>query len=74
MPNIFSNIYVAPTGFVEAIPQKIIDVEGQLSFSINGTSFIIFFFFYIVMALVVFLFTSKVNNNRPLKNLFIRIW
>lgn len=36
--------------------------------------FMLFLFLYLFYAFVVFILTSKINNNRPLKNLFIRIW
>jgi hypothetical protein len=52
----------------------VIDTEGQLSFAVNAGQFIYFIILYLVMALIVYLFTSKVNSNRPLKNMFIRIW
>lgn len=74
IPSIFENVYDAPQGFNEKIPQKVLDTEGHLSFALNAGQFIYFVIFYMVMALIVFLFTSKLNSNRPLKNLFIRIW
>lgn len=74
IPSIFQNIYVAPGGYVDKIPQKVIDTEGQLSFAMNAGQYIYFIFLYVVMAAIVYAFTSKVNSNRPLKNLFIRIW
>lgn len=74
MPNIFSNVYVAPEGFVETIPQKIIDTEGQLSFAINGTTFFFFIIFYLIMTAFVYALTTKLNSNRPLKNIFLRVW
>lgn len=74
LPTIFNGVYVAPETFDDRIPQKVIDTEGELSFTINGTAFIYFIFFYLVYALIIFLFTTKINGNRPLKNLFIRIF
>ena len=74
MPNIFKNVYVEPTTFVPEIPQKVVDTEGALSFALNGHGFFFFIFFYLIFALIVFGLTSKYNSNRPLKNMFIKIW
>ena len=74
MPNIFSSVYVEPNGFVESIPQKVVDTESALSFARNGHGFFFFIAFYVVYALVVFLLSSKYNSNRPLKNIFIKVW
>ena len=51
-----------------------LDTEEYLSFALTGTGFFFFIFFYLIYALIVFALTSKLNSNRPLKNMFIRIW
>lgn len=74
MPNIFTGIYVEPETYDKEIPQKVIDTEGQLSFAINGTTFFFFIVFYLVIFLFVYLLSTKLNGNRPLKNLFKKIF
>ena len=74
MPNLFNGVFVDPESYDNRIPQKVLDTEGQLSFSVNATGFFFFVFFYIVYAFIIFIFTTKLNSNRPLKNLFIKIF
>lgn len=73
-PTIFNNIYVAPETYDARIPQKVIDTESLLSFAELATMFFYFIFFYIVYALIIYMFTTRFNSNRPLKNMFIKIY
>lgn len=74
MPNIFKAIYVPPNSFSQSIPQKVVDTEGALSFAYNGTTFFFFLLFFIIITLIVYFLSSNANSNRPLRNMFIRVW
>ncbi len=48
--------------------------EGQLSFSLNAGGFTIILFIYTIIAAIVYIASSKLNSNRPLRNIFIDVY
>lgn len=48
--------------------------EGQLSFTVNASGFIIIGLIYALITGVLYLLSSKYNSNRPLRNLFINVY
>lgn len=71
LPSIFDKIYKAPAYFTDKIPVNVALTEGQLSFSINAGGFLIIAFIYCVIIGIVYIASSKLNGNRPLRNIFI---
>ena len=48
--------------------------EGQLSFAINAGGFVIIAFVYGLIWAIVYVASSKVNGNRPLRNIFVEVY
>jgi hypothetical protein len=67
LPNVFSGVYVAPASYVASIPTRVLDVDGQLSFSVNAGSLVFILLIYLFLAALIYLISTKFNSNRPLR-------
>ena len=67
LPNVFSGVYKAPTGYVAAIPERPVEIDGQFSFAVNAGSFLFVIFIYLVVAFILYLSSRKFNTNRPMR-------
>ena len=67
LPNILSGAYQEPAGYVASIPEKVLEVDGQLSFGMNAGSYMFVFFIYLFFGVIIYLASRKYNSNRPLR-------
>jgi hypothetical protein len=74
LPSIFAGVYEEPSTFSEKIPVNVAETEGQLSFAKNAGGFMILAFVYVVIWAIAYVGSSKVNGNRPLRNIFTEIY
>jgi len=74
LPNILSGVYIEAPSYSASIPSRVIDVDGQLSFSVNAGSLVFILLIYLFLAGIIYLVSSKFNSNRPLRELFQRIY
>lgn len=70
LPNPLAGLYNEPPGFVESIPSRSLEVDGQLSFGINAGSYLFVLLIYGVISVIFYLASRKFNPNRPLRELF----
>lgn len=70
LPNLLSGLYQQPPGYVDSIPERAVEVDGQLSFAINAGSYLFVLLIYLVFGVVVYLASRKFNPNRPLREIF----
>lgn len=70
LPNIFSGVYQQPSGYVESLPVKAVEVDGQLSFSMNAGGYFFVVLIYLCLGGLFYLVSRKFNTNRPLRELF----
>lgn len=70
----FAKIYQAPNYFTDKIPSSVTATEGQLSFCINAGGFTVIAILYALVWGIVYIASSKVNGNRPLRNIFTEIY
>ena len=74
LPSIFAKVYEPPNSFTDKIPVNVAETEGQLSFGANAGGFMIIAFVYGLIWAIVYVASSKVNGNRPLRNIFIEVY
>lgn len=74
LPNIFAGIYTPPSGYSADIPSRVIDLDGSLSFSLTCGSYFFVLIIYAVISFIIFALSSKYNSNRPLRELFTKIY
>lgn len=74
MPSIFAGVYQEPTYFTDKIPVSVVQTEGQLSFAKNASGVVVIGLIYAFLAGLLYVASSKINPNRPLRNIFINIY
>lgn len=74
LPNMLQNVYGLPNGFFPQIPTKVTDLDGGLSFTYTSCSYLFVLFVYGLVALIIYGLTTKYNTNRPLRELFTKIY
>jgi hypothetical protein len=74
LPNIFSGVYNPPSGYSTDIPSRVIDLDGELSFSLMCGSYFFILLIYSFVSFIIYCLTTKYNTNRPLRELFTKIY
>ena len=74
LPNIFAGVYQPPSGYSSLIPVKVIDLDGYFGFSMSAGSYFFILLIFSFISLVIYGLSSKYNSNRPLRELFSKIY
>jgi hypothetical protein len=74
LPNIFAEVYQGQSSYDSSIPARIADIDGKYSFSSNAGGLMFFVFVYMSVSTIIYLFTTRMNTNRPLRELFEKIY
>jgi hypothetical protein len=74
LPNVFQNVYSPPSGYFSQIPTRVTDLDGALSFSLTSGSYFFALLIYGLAALIIYGLSTKYNSNRPLRELFTKIF
>ena len=67
LPNFLFGLYQPPSGYVEQIPQRVVEIDGQFSFAANAGSYLFVLLVYSILGLIIYLASRKFNSNRPLR-------
>lgn len=74
LPNIFAGVYSSPSGYSTDIPSRVTDIDGSLSFSLACGSYFFVLLVYSGISFIIYALTTKYNNNRPLRELFTKVY
>lgn len=74
LPNVFAGVYEPPQSFTTDIPSRVVEVDEKLSFTSSAGSYVFVLLVYGAVSVVVYLLTTKNNTNRPLRELFTKIY
>lgn len=74
LPSIFAKVYQEPNYFTDKIPVNVSYTEGLLSFCVTAGGCTLIGLLYLLVWGVVYLASSKFNNNRSLRNIFTEVY